>query len=96
MLLSSSLLSTQTDKLHFTRIDLSSVGVTNLAPYHSINLLNNEVYLVMTCDTCGTIERYGKRVPSGRMLCLDCWKLKGSKSKKSKDEGEDESAEESS
>ncbi|MHA2301909.1 MAG: hypothetical protein ACXACD_13270 [Candidatus Thorarchaeota archaeon] len=50
----------------------------------------------MTCDTCGTIERYGKRVPSGRMLCIDCWKLKGSKAKKSKDEDEDEPAEESS
>ena len=34
------------------------------------------------CEVCGTIERYGKRVPTGRRLCIDCWKLK----KPSKDE----------
>jgi hypothetical protein len=28
------------------------------------------------CEVCGTIERYGKRVPTGRRLCIDCWKLK--------------------
>ena len=33
----------------------------------------------MTCEICGTIVRYGKRVKTGRKLCLDCWKLKDSK-----------------
>jgi hypothetical protein len=28
------------------------------------------------CEVCGTIERYGKRIPTGRRLCIDCWKLK--------------------
>ena len=27
------------------------------------------------CEVCGTIESYGKRVPTGRRLCIDCWKL---------------------
>jgi hypothetical protein len=31
------------------------------------------------CEVCGTIERYGKRVSTGRRLCIDCWKLKKSK-----------------
>ncbi|MFX1330651.1 MAG: hypothetical protein ACFE9W_03780 [Promethearchaeota archaeon] len=50
----------------------------------------------MTCDKCGTIERYGKRVPSGRMLCIDCWRLKGVKPKKSRDKEDDETEQESS
>ncbi|MFW9887588.1 MAG: hypothetical protein ACFFER_05360 [Candidatus Thorarchaeota archaeon] len=64
--------------------------------YHSINLLSPELYLVMTCDTCGTIERYGKRVPSGRMLCIDCWRLKGVRPKNSRDKEDDEDEKESS
>lgn len=62
--------------------------------YHIINQLILAVILVMTCDTCGTVIRYGKRVPSGRMLCIDCWKLKPAKSRDSKDEKNDESVEE--
>jgi hypothetical protein len=38
----------------------------------------------MSCETCGTIERYGKRVYAGRRLCLDCWKDKKKEQKKSK------------
>lgn len=46
----------------------------------------------MTCDTCGTITRYGKRVPSGRMMCIDCWKLKPGKPKDSDDEKKNKSS----
>jgi hypothetical protein len=40
----------------------------------------------MSCDTCGTIERYGRRVYVGRRLCLDCWKDKKENKKKKTEE----------
>ncbi|MFQ5832580.1 MAG: hypothetical protein ACE5H4_07750 [Candidatus Thorarchaeota archaeon] len=36
----------------------------------------------MSCETCGTIERYGRRVKTGRRLCIDCWKLSNQKKAK--------------
>jgi len=40
----------------------------------------------MSCDTCGTIERFGRRVYVGRRLCLDCWKDKKENKKKTAEE----------
>ena len=42
----------------------------------------NLIGIIMTCETCGTIERYGKRVDTGKRLCIDCWKMKDSKKAK--------------
>jgi hypothetical protein len=36
----------------------------------------------MSCDTCGTIYRYGKRVKAGKKLCIDCWKTEDKKDRK--------------
>ncbi|MGY5877294.1 MAG: hypothetical protein RTU30_16195 [Candidatus Thorarchaeota archaeon] len=40
----------------------------------------------MSCESCGTIERYGKKVKTGHILCVDCWKLKEKKKKESGDD----------
>ena len=45
--------------------------------------------IVMTCENCGTIKRYGKRVKTGRKLCIDCWKTKQPKKKVVKDSSQD-------
>ncbi len=29
---------------------------------------------IVSCDSCGTVVRYGNKIPSGKRLCLDCWK----------------------
>ncbi len=43
----------------------------------------------MSCETCGTILRYGKRVAAGKRVCIDCWKLKREMSEKGDEESED-------
>ncbi|MFW9919491.1 MAG: hypothetical protein ACFFED_07815 [Candidatus Thorarchaeota archaeon] len=41
----------------------------------------------MSCETCGTVLKYGKRIPSGKKLCIDCWKSeKKSEDKKGNDD----------
>ena len=47
--------------------------------------------IAMTCENCGTIKRYGKRVSTGRKLCIDCWKLKDTKRTKTDTNTEKES-----
>jgi len=48
----------------------------------------------MTCETCGTFERYGKRVSTGKQLCIDCWKIKDPKKAKKPSEKESSSKKE--
>ncbi len=44
----------------------------------------------MSCESCGTIERYGKRIVDGKRLCIDCWKLKEKKDNEKSDESSKE------
>ncbi|TXT56099.1 MAG: hypothetical protein BAJATHORv1_30485 [Candidatus Thorarchaeota archaeon] len=40
----------------------------------------------MSCETCTTIIRYGKRVPSGKRVCIDCWKEDNEKTESNEEE----------
>ena len=40
----------------------------------------------MSCEHCTSILRYGKRVESGRRVCIDCWKDKVTPAEKSEED----------
>jgi hypothetical protein len=44
----------------------------------------------MSCDACGTINRYGKRVRGGRRICIDCWRNKKEEEEKKNEKKKDQ------